>query len=199
MSEVLGRPDLEGQVDHGGSIHPTAIVEDGAVVGPGTSIWHHSHVRAGSRVGARCTIGFCVYVDTGVEIGDRCKVQNLVSLYRGVVLEDDVFIGPSVTFTNDRHPRADSGTWEVVSTRVRSGASVGANATVICGVELGVRSMVGAGAVVTADVPDHGMVLGSPARLYAWVCRCGRPLARLGDAMPDRCSRCGWVTAGLST
>jgi len=178
-------------------IHPTAIVEDDAVVGSGTRIWHRSHVRAGSRIGADCTIGFAVYVDTGVTIGDRCKIQNHVSVYRGVVLEDDVFVGPSATFTNDLHPRAGTSDWRVVPTRVRRGGSIGANATIVCGVKLGAWSMVGAGAVVTSDVPAHGLVLGTPARLRGWVCECGRPLARLGEQMPVACTHCGRRTQGI--
>jgi UDP-2-acetamido-3-amino-2,3-dideoxy-glucuronate N-acetyltransferase len=188
VAELLG-PDV--------SIDPTALVEDGAIVGRGTRIWHRSHVRTGSRIGAGCTIGFAVYVDTGVVIGDRCKIQNQVSLYRGVVLEDEVFVGPSVTFTNDRYPRADASAWEVVPTHVRRGASLGANATIVCGVEIGARSMVGAGAVVTDDVPPHGLVAGSPARLHGWVCTCGRPLARVGQTPPQRCPACGADTAGM--
>lgn len=179
------------------SIHPSAIVEDGAVVGDGTRIWHLGHVRSGSRIGADCTIGFAVYVDTGVVIGDRCKIQNHVSLYKGVTLEDDVFVGPAVAFTNDRYPRASSTTWEVVATSVRRGASVGANATIVCGVELGAWSMIGAGAVVTTDVPAHGLVTGSPATLRGWVCTCGRPLVRLGEASPERCPHCGRSSTGM--
>ena len=190
MTEVLLRD---------GSIHPTAIVEDGAIVGRGTRIWHRSHVRAGSRIGSACTIGFAVYVDTGVVIGDRCKIENHVSVYRGVVLGDDVFVGPGVTFTNDLYPRADAGAWEIVPTHVRRGSSVGANATIVCGVEIDERSMVGAGSVVTSDVPAHGLVMGSPARLRGWMCACGRPLARLGAAMPDRCPHCGWNTSELES
>jgi UDP-2-acetamido-3-amino-2,3-dideoxy-glucuronate N-acetyltransferase len=180
-------------------IHPTAIVEDGAVVGGGTTIWHRSHVRAGSRIGERCKIGFAVYVDTGVRIGDRCKVQNHVSLYQGVTLDDDVFVGPGATFTNDLHPRADAAAWDVVPTLVGGGASVGANATVVCGVEIGSRAMVGAGAVVTQDVPPHGLVVGTPARLWGWVCWNGHPLARVDEPIPERCARCGSGTAGIGS
>jgi UDP-2-acetamido-3-amino-2,3-dideoxy-glucuronate N-acetyltransferase len=182
---------------HEASVHPTAIVEAGAIVGRGTRIWHHSHVRAGSRIGTACTIGFGVYIDAEVVIGDRCKIQNHVSVYRGAVLEDAVFVGPGVMFTNDLYPRADAAAWEVVRTHVREGASVGANATIICGVEVGERSMVGAGSVVTADVPTHGLVMGTPARLHGWVCTCGRPLARHGVAIPDRCAHCGRPTTEL--
>jgi UDP-2-acetamido-3-amino-2,3-dideoxy-glucuronate N-acetyltransferase len=178
-------------------IHPSAVVEAGAVVGRGTRIWHFSHVRSGSRVGDDCMIGFSVYVDTGVAIGDRCKIQNHVSVYRGVVLEDDVFVGPGATFTNDRYPRANSTAWEIVPTSVRRGASVGANATIVCGVELGAWSMVGAGAVVSRDVPPHGLVTGVPARQWGWVCACGRPLARLGEPPPERCPQCGRRSTGM--
>jgi acetyltransferase-like isoleucine patch superfamily enzyme len=174
----------------GTSIHPTAIVEDGVSIGEGTRIWHQSHVRSGCRIGSGCTIGFSVYVDSGVVIGDRCKIQNHVSLYRGVTLEDEVFIGPAVAFTNDRYPRATSTDWSVVATTIRRGASIGAGAVIVCGVDVGAWSMVGAGAVVTRDVPAHGLVIGSPARLGGWVCRCGHPLARLGESPPDRCAHC---------
>ena len=173
------------------SIHPTAIVEEGVVVGAGTKVWHRAHLRSGSRIGAGCTIGFAVYVDAGVVIGDRCKIQNHVSLYRGVVLEDDVFVGPSVTFTNDLYPRASSTDWEIVPTTVRLGASLGANATIVCGTQVGRWAMVGAGAVLTQDAPAHGLMLGAPARLAGWVCVCGRPLARLGEPPPERCRSCG--------
>lgn len=174
-------------------IHPTAVVEPGALIGAGTRVWHRSQVRDGARIGAGCTIGFAVYVDQGAVLGDRCKIQNHVSVYRGVVLEDDVFVGPAVTFTNDRYPRAASGDWEIVATRVRRGASIGAHATIVCGVELGAWSMVAAGAVVTRDVAPHGLVVGTPARLRAWVCTCGHPLAALGERRPDRCPHCGRI------
>jgi UDP-2-acetamido-3-amino-2,3-dideoxy-glucuronate N-acetyltransferase len=180
-------------------VHPTAVVEDGAVVGAGTRIWHRSHVRAGCRIGTGCTIGFAVFVDEGVVIGDRCKVQNHASIYRGVVLEDEVFVGPAATFTNDRYPRAGATEWEVVPTSARLGASIGANATVVCGVELGRWSMVAAGAVVTHDVPAHGLVVGAPARLRGWVCACGRVLGRSDGDLPETCPHCGRPpAAGLS-
>jgi acetyltransferase-like isoleucine patch superfamily enzyme len=171
-------------------IDPSAIVEDGAIIGPGTRIWHRSHIRDGSRIGADCTLGFAVYVDTGVVIGDRCKIQNHVSVYRGVVLEDEVFVGPSATFTNDLYPRATSASWDVVPTLVRRGASVGANATIICGVELGPWSMVAAGSVLTRDAPPHALMVGAPARQRGWVCACGKFLARVGEIVPGRCPAC---------
>ncbi len=180
------------------SIHPTAIVEDGAIIGRGTRIWHRSHVRAGSSIGADCSIGFAVFVDVGVVIGDRCKIQNHVSIYRGVVLEDEVFVGPAVSFTNDRYPRAASTEWDAMPTVIRRGASVGANATIVCGVEVGGWAMIGAGAIVTSDVPKHGLVTGSPAELRGWVCVCGHPLMRLGEAVPDRCAHCGRGSSGMA-
>jgi UDP-2-acetamido-3-amino-2,3-dideoxy-glucuronate N-acetyltransferase len=180
-------------------VHPSAIVDDGATVGPGTKIWHQSHVRAGSRIGAECTLGFAVYVDTGVVIGNRCKILNHADIYQGVVLEDDVFVGPAVTFTNDVYPRAATPDWQIAPTRVRRGASVGANATIICGITLGAWSMIGAGAVVTADVPAHALVLGAPARLRGWVCVCGHHLTGPDRALPRACANCGRLTAGVVT
>ena len=175
-------------------VHDTAIVEDGAVLGAGVRVWHRGHVRTRSRIGAGSSLGFCVFVDEGVRIGERCKIQNHVSVYRGVTLEDDVFVGPHAVFTNDRYPRADAVDWDVVPTTVRHGASIGANATIVCGVELGAWSMVAAGSVVTRDVPPYALVVGSPATVHAWVCRCGRPLARHGEPTPPACLHCGRPT-----
>jgi UDP-2-acetamido-3-amino-2,3-dideoxy-glucuronate N-acetyltransferase len=172
-------------------IHPSATVEAGAAIGRRTRVWHGSHVRAGSRIGCDCSLGFAVYVDAGVVIGDRCKIQNHVSLYRGVVLEDEVFVGPSAAFANDLTPRAQSPDWEVSPTIVRRGASIGANATIVCGVEIGTWALVGAGAVVTTDVPAHALVLGVPARLRGWVCECGQVLAHEHLPVPAPCPRCG--------
>ncbi len=176
--------------------HPTAIVEEGAVVGDGTRIWHFAHVRSGARIGEGCNLGKDVYVDVGVVIGNRVKIQNGVSVYRGVRLEDDVFVGPHVAFTNDKYPRAFNEEWEVVPTLVREGASIGANATIVCGVTIGRYAMVAAGSVVTKDVPDHGLVAGNPARLIGFVCTCGRPLREedivsVGEEVVYKCSRCG--------
>lgn len=159
-------------------IHETAIVEDGASIGSGTAIWHHAHVRSGSMIGADCVLGKNVFVDTGAVIGDRCKVQNNVSVYDGVTLEDEVFVGPSAVFTNDRFPRAQNPDWEIVETLVRQGASISANATIRCGLSVGRWAVVGAGAVVTRDVADHQIVAGNPARHLGWACRCGRVASR---------------------
>jgi acetyltransferase-like isoleucine patch superfamily enzyme len=159
-------------------VHETAIVEGGAHVGVGTRVWHHSHVRSGATLGSDCVIGKNVYVDADVSIGDRVKIENNVSVYMGVTIEDEVYVGPSATFTNDRVPRAASSDWVVVPTRVRRGASIGANATIVCGVELGEYSMIGAGAVVTHDVEGQELVVGSPARRLGWVCACGAVVTR---------------------
>jgi acetyltransferase-like isoleucine patch superfamily enzyme len=159
-------------------VHPTADVEEGAEVGPDTRIWHLSHVRSTARVGAGCNLGRNVYVDSGVTIGDRVKIQNNVSVYVGVTLEDEVFVGPSAVFTNDRQPRAQNPDWVVTPTLVRRGASIGANATLVCGVTVGEYAMVAAGSVVTRDVPPHQLVAGVPARPLGWVNRRGEVVSR---------------------
>jgi dTDP-4-amino-4,6-dideoxygalactose transaminase/acetyltransferase-like isoleucine patch superfamily enzyme len=172
-------------------VHPTAVIEPGAVIGPGTAIWHHAQVRCGSVVGVDCTLGKNVFVDQDVVIGDRVKIQNNVSVYRGVELADEVFVGPSVVFTNDLRPRADQSAWQVRSTRLHQGASIGANATIVCGVEIGERGMVGAGAVVTASVQPHQLVVGNPARHHGWVCSCGDVVSHAEIRPSDpRCTRC---------
>jgi UDP-2-acetamido-3-amino-2,3-dideoxy-glucuronate N-acetyltransferase len=171
------------------SVHATAIVDPGCQVGTGTRIWHFSHLLSGSRIGRDCTIGQNVVVGPEVTIGNHCKVQNNVSIYKGVTLEDEVFCGPSMVFTNVYNPRAAIGKMDQLRpTRVRRGATIGANATVICGVTIGRYAFVGAGAVVTRDVPDHALVFGNPARNVGWMCRCGE---RLGDDL--RCAACGEV------
>ena len=150
-------------------VDPTAEVDPAAVIGRGTAIWNWTKVREGARIGADCRIGQNVYIDARVQVGDDCKIQNGVSVYKGVSLGDRVFVGPAVTFTNDRVPRADSPDWQVTETVVADDASLGANSTIICGVRLGRACMVGAGAVVTADVPDHALVVGNPARVVDYV------------------------------
>ena len=185
-------------------IHPTADVSARATIGHGTRIWQHCQVREGAVVGEECILGKDVYVDAGVRIGNRVKVQNGVSIYRGVTLEDGVFCGPHCTFTNDRRPRAinpdgsakTARDWVVAPTLVRTGASIGAHATIVCGVTIGRWAMVGAGAVVTRDVPDHGLVYGNPARLHGFVCACGEKLVARGvtaqaEAAHVVCLRCG--------
>jgi UDP-2-acetamido-3-amino-2,3-dideoxy-glucuronate N-acetyltransferase len=146
-----------------GSIHPTAEVSKDASVGEGTKIWHYAQVREGASIGAGCVLGHSVYVDHGVSIGNGVKIQNGVSVYHGVTIEDDVLIAANVTFTNDKHPRAFIEDWEVTPTLIKKGASIGANATIVCGVTVGEYAMVGAGSVVTKDVPPYGLVIGNPA------------------------------------
>ncbi len=158
-------------------VHPTAIVENEVHIGEGTKIWHFAHIREKAKIGSNCNIGKGVYIDTDVKIGNNVKVQNFVSIYRGVKIEDDAFIGPSVTFTNDLYPRAYI--WnekKIIPTIVKKGASIGANSTIICGVTIGEYAMVGAGSVVTKDVPPFGLVYGNPARLKGYVCYCGKKL-----------------------
>lgn len=176
-------------------VHPTATVEDGAEIGERTKIWHRSHIRSGSVIGEDCSLGFSVYVDQGVTIGNRCKVQNHVSIFKGVTLEDEILVGPSATFTNDLFPRAQDDEWEITETLVRHGASLGANSTIVCGVTVGEWAMVGAGAVVVADVPANALVVGNPARQNGWVCSCGSRIGSSDQPMSD-CLRCGreWGT-----
>jgi UDP-2-acetamido-3-amino-2,3-dideoxy-glucuronate N-acetyltransferase len=165
-------------LDSSAFVHPTADVEDGVQIGPGTKVWHLAHIRKGAQIGADSSLGRNVYVDAGVSIGDRVKIQNNVSVYAGVTLEDDVFVGPAAVFTNDLHPRAHNANWKVTATTVREGASIGANATIVCGVELGAHSMVAAGAVVTRDVQPNQLVAGCPASHRGWVNRLGDVVSR---------------------
>ncbi len=163
-------------------IHDTAVVDDGAIIGDGTRIWHFSHIMRGAVIGKNCIIGQGCFVGN-VRIGDGCKVQNGVNLYDGVSLFDDVFVGPCVTFTNVINPRANvERKHEYRTTLVKTGASIGANATIICGVTIGRYAMVGAGAVVTKDVPDHAVVVGIPARVVDTVCACGRERGKMSCA-----------------
>ncbi len=180
-------------------IHPTADVSPKAQIGEGTSIWHHSQIREGATIGRECIIGKNVYVDFDVPIGDRVKIQNNCSVYHGATLEDGVFLGPHVVLTNDLYPRAinPDGTlkgnddWDVGPIRICYGAAVGARAVILPGVTIGRFAMIGAGAVVTRDVPAHGLVIGVPARLIGYVCACGRPLVAADGGL--RCVRCGAV------
>jgi UDP-2-acetamido-3-amino-2,3-dideoxy-glucuronate N-acetyltransferase len=171
-------------------VHESSYVDDGAVIGAGTKIWHFSHVMPGAVIGERCNLGQNVVVMSGTRIGDNVKIQNNVSIYEGVVLEDDVFCGPSCVFTNVINPRSHvARKSEYQATVVRRGASIGANATIVCGVTLGEYSFVGAGAVVRGDVPPYALVVGVPARRVGWVCRCGVRLEfRDGAAV---CRACG--------
>jgi len=183
-------------------IHPTADVSEDAIIGEGTQIWHHCQIRESAHIGHHCILGKGVYVDTGVRIGNNVKIQNYVSIYHGVEIEDGVFVGPHVCFTNDNLPRAinPNGSpklpddWTLGHIRVRYGAALGANATILPKVVIGAWALVGAGSVVTRDVPDHGLVVGNPARLVGFVCACGARLAagsQEGSDMQAHCTSCG--------
>ncbi len=169
------------------NIHPSAIVDEGATIGDGTAIWHWVHVCSGARIGAGCSLGQNVFVGNEAIIGDNARIQNNVSLYDRVVLEEDVFCGPSMVFTNVINPRAHvSRKHEYRETRVKRGATIGANATIICGNTLGRYCLIGAGAVVTRDIPDHALMVGNPARQKGWACSCG---VKLDEQLA--CPECG--------
>ena len=186
----------------GVTIHPTAEVSDAAEIGAGTKIWSHAQIREGAAIGRECVLGKDAYVDVNVRIGDRCKLQNGVFVFHGFNLEDGVFLGPGVMLLNDKHPRAinpdgslkSDSDWNVSEAIVHYGSAVGGGAVILPGVSIGRFAMVGSGAVVTRDVPDHAIVLGNPARLKGFACICGQVLKRQ-ERRPDgvlmHCSTCG--------
>ena len=174
-------------------VHESSYVDAGSEIGEDTRIWHFSHVMSGSRIGRRCNIGQNVVISPQVTIGDNVKIQNNVSVYTGVTLEDDVFCGPSMVFTNVMNPRSHvSRKDEYRETLVRRGASLGANSTVVCGHTIGAYAFIGAGTVVTKDVPDFALVVGNPGRIAGWMCACGVKLAT-GPRPPAAaaCQACG--------
>lgn len=159
-------------------IHPTATIDPRAVIGDGTRVWVNVQIREGASVGSDCIVSKDVYIDHGVSIGNRCKVQNSVSIYNGVTIEDDVFIGPNASFTNDKVPRAFNAEWAITPTTVRRGASIGANATIVCGIEIGEFAMIAAGSVVTRDVAPYTLVMGNPAKAVGRIDRAGNRVER---------------------
>jgi UDP-2-acetamido-3-amino-2,3-dideoxy-glucuronate N-acetyltransferase len=175
-------------------VHESAYVDEPCDIGEGTKIWHFSHVMADCRIGAKCILGQNVHVASGVVIGDNVKVQNNVSLYDGAVIESDVFLGPSCVFTNITNPRSQVVRRHVYEkTLVRRGASVGANATIVCGITIGRYAFVGAGAVVTKDVPDYALVVGVPSRVVGWMSRHGYRLSAPGADGIMRDPKTGWT------
>jgi len=171
-------------------VHESSYVDEGARIGKGTKIWHFCHVMPGAVIGERCNLGQNVVVMPGTRIGNNVKIQNNVSIYEGVTLEDDVFCGPSCVFTNVLNPRSHvSRKHEYRPTLVKRGGSIGANATIVCGVTLGEYAFIGAGAVVTSDVPAYGLMVGVPARRVGWMCQCGERL--LPAAGAAACGACG--------
>lgn len=170
-------------------VHESSYVDEGARIGAGTRVWHFCHVMGGAVIGERCSLGQNVVVMNGVRIGTNVKIQNNVSIYEGVVLDDDVFCGPSMVFTNVVNPRSHvSRKHEYRTTHVKRGASIGANATIVCGVTLGEYAFIGAGAVVTRDVAAYALIAGVPGRRIGWMCQCGE---RLSDSGVGTCAACG--------
>ncbi len=169
-------------------VHESSVVDDNVSIGEGTKIWYFCHIQSGAVIGRNCSLGQNVNVSNNVRMGDGCKLQNNVSLYEGVELEDYVFCGPSCVFTNDLTPRAKypKGHAGYKKTLIRTGASIGANATIVCGHTVGRWALIGAGAVVASNVPDHALMLGVPARQRGWVCECG-------EILPEKleCAHCG--------
>lgn len=175
-------------------VHDSSYVDEGVQIGVGTRIWHFCHVMSRARVGEYCNIGQNVFIADDVKIGNNVKIQNNVSLYTGVIVEDDVFLGPSMVFTNVINPRSHvSRKDEYKTTLVRKGTSIGANATILCGITLGMYSFVGASAVVTHDIPDYALVYGNPARIKGWICQCGIELvfSQFKDHEVAICEDCG--------
>ncbi len=172
-------------------VHPSSPIDDDVQIGEGTKIWHFCHVMSGARIGKKCKIGQNVFIDRDVRLGNNVKIQNNVSVYRGVTLEDNVFCGPSMVFTNVINPRSlyprDIG--EYRKTLVKKGATIGANATILCGVTIGESAFIGAGSVVTKDVPRYGLVYGNPANIKGWMCECGEKLEF--KATRTKCYQCG--------
>lgn len=200
MSDTTGTEGQGGTHAEGGSpppgvsVHPAALCET-AQVGPGTRIWAFAHLLPGARVGSDCNICDHAFIEGGAVVGDRVTVKNAVLIWDGVTIEDDVFLGPNMIFTNDPNPRAHvkKPPTALEPTRISDGASIGANATIVCGTTVGRNAFIGAGSVVTADVPAHALMVGNPARRIGWICRCG---GRLDDELT--CPSCGRTYQSVS-
>ncbi|MDR2475666.1 MAG: N-acetyltransferase [Bacteroidales bacterium] len=178
--------------------HPTAVIDTGCQIGEGTHIWHFTHIMSGCVIGRNCTIGQNVVVAPGVTLGNRVKVQNNVSVYAGVVCEDDVFLGPSCVFTNVLTPRSFINRKNTfLPTLIKKGATIGANATILCGHVVGEYALIGAGAVLTKDAPPHSLWTGNPARLTGWVCRCGHSLH--SNEAGETCPECGETLSDINS
>ncbi len=171
-------------------IHPTAVVEKTATIGKGTKVWHFAHIRENAKIGRECVLGHSVYVGKGVKIGNHVKLENRATVYQGVKIEDNAFVGPHVTFTNDPYPRSSSIDWAIVPTLVKKGASIGAGTIVKCGVTIGEHAMIGAGSTVTKDIPPNAMAYGNPAKIKGFVCKCGRQLTKEEEREGDILMKC---------
>jgi len=157
-------------------VHPTSVVDKTAIIGNGTRVWHFVHVREDAEIGKDCVLADYVYVGRGVKIGNGVKLENRATVYEGVKIEDKVFVGPHVTFTNDLYPRSFSTDWKIVETVVKEGASIGAGTVIVCGITIGEYTLIGVGSVVTENMPPHALAYGNPALVRGFVCKCGRRL-----------------------
>jgi UDP-2-acetamido-3-amino-2,3-dideoxy-glucuronate N-acetyltransferase len=158
------------------TVPSTSVVDKSAIIGEGTRVWNFVHVRENAEIGKECVLADYVYVDRGVKVGNGVKLENRATLYEGVTIEDKVFVGPHVTFTNDFIPRSFSTDWKILPTHVKEGASIGAGTVIVCGIAIGEYALIGAGSVVTENIPSHALAYGNPARIRGFVCRCGRKL-----------------------
>lgn len=169
--------------------HPTSDISSEAQIGEGTKIWHHVQIMPGALIGKNCNFGKGVYIDAGVSVGDNVKIQNGVSVYKGVTIEEKCFIGPNVTFTNDLSPRAFINDFVITETYLHKGASIGANATIICGTKIGKYSMIGAGSLITKNVGDYELHYGSPGSFKGFVCKCGKKVSKKTEIICKECMR----------
>jgi acetyltransferase-like isoleucine patch superfamily enzyme len=174
-------------------VDASAIIDNGVIIGKGTKVWHFVHIMEDAQIGKGCVIADYVYVGKGVKIGNKVKLENRTTVYMGVTIEDNVFVGPHVAFTNDPYPRSFNKEWEIRSTHVKEGSSIGAGAIIVCGITIGKYALVGAGSIVTENIPDNALVYGNPARIKGFVCKCGKKLKikiRNDDCFLMKCTAC---------